>query len=133
MSALLGLIDRLRRPPGVVLWGGRPGIDRQLGSRADRREVERELYLAKLRREQAQRIATMSEAMRRSMRALGVAFTVHADGIRRAAPERAGLTVEAIEREHRRREALSRAAARARADTVARDLIRARNLIDGGR
>lgn len=122
MSALLGLIDRLRRPPGVVLWGGRPGIDRQLGSRADRREVERELYVAKLRREQAQRIAAMS----RAMRAVGVAFTAHVDGVRRAmrALERAGLTVEAIERERRRREALSRAAARARADTAARRALR---------
>lgn len=126
MSALLGLIDRLRRPPGVVLWGGRPGIDRQLGSRADRREVERELYLARIRREQARRIAAMSEAMQRSMRAVGVAFTLQAESLRRAMRglERVGLTVEAIERERRRREALSRAAARARADTAARRELR---------
>jgi hypothetical protein len=112
MTRLLDLIDRLRRPPALVAWGGRPGIDRQLGSAHDRRELERELHLARIRRAQAERIAAMSRSMNRAMRSLGVAFTVQAEGIVRAmrSLERAGLTVERIHRETRRREALTRAA-----------------------
>lgn len=126
MTRLLDLIDRLRRPPALVAWGGRVGIDRQLGSAHDRREFERELHLARIRRAQAERIAAMTRSMSRAMQAVGVAFTVHAEGVVRAmrSLERAGLTVERIRREQARRAARADiaavAAARADLDRIGR-------------
>lgn len=108
MTRLLDALDRFRRPPALVAWGGRPGIDRQLGSRADRRELERELILARLRRDSERRI----EALARGMRAAGVAFTIRLEGAARFAEamRKVGVTIEAAEREQRRRAALTRAA-----------------------
>lgn len=86
-DALLGL----RRDPAVVLWGGRPGLDLQLGSPAD---------VARARRMAAYRGFAL--AMRRATLAhqrVGTTFAEATAGMRRALAdlERASRSVEAAQ------------------------------------
>lgn len=70
-----------RRPPIVVLWGGRPGVDLQFGSPADSFRAER------LRRIAASRVAAVRAllAYRRAFVQFGVNAAQATDSFRRAA------------------------------------------------
>lgn len=61
-------------PERVVAWGGRPGIDVQVGSRHDRRRARHLDEVARLRLLSAASIARMTAAMKD----LGVVFGVAA-------------------------------------------------------
>lgn len=103
MSALRDVLDR--RPPRVVLWGGRPGIDLQAGSRDDRRRARDLDRIAEL----AHRLQPELAAIRAAMHQFGVSA---AEAIERMRP--AVDAMGRIAREHHARQ-LSGAAAAGRA------------------
>lgn len=84
-----------RRPPRVVLWGGRPGIDLQAGSLEDRLRAERLRRLAAI-------WAGVGKALlvyRRAFVQFGVNASQATESFRRAA-----AATDRIAREHRARQ-----------------------------
>jgi type II secretory pathway component PulF len=94
------MLTRLRRPPAIVLWGGRPGIDVQIGSRLDRSRTDAANRLAARRRE-LEAIAARNLA---AMRHLGVTF---AEALERMRPAMDAWTAAMVDVHRRQLRALS--------------------------
>lgn len=90
LEGALEWLQSLRRPPGVVLWGGRPGVDLQLGGRED-------LLLTRRRAAYYE----FGRAMHRAVRASGVSASLAAAGMRSSleAIARASKSVEDVQAE----------------------------------
>lgn len=59
------LVAPLRREVSVVLWGGRPGVDLQLGGDEDLARAERLLLHARVRRRRGAHLAALGAGMAR--------------------------------------------------------------------
>lgn len=72
-------------PARVVAWGGRPGIDLQVGSPRDLARARRLADFARFQRESLARIAAHQERYRRAFAAIGLTAASVARNMERAA------------------------------------------------
>lgn len=123
LARRLGRLEAIVNPPErVVAWGGRPGVDLQVGSPRDLRRAELLRRRAELRRESLQRIAALGARYRAAFAKIG-ASTARAfaslSGDATPAVEALRRTQASIEAIQRQRDAAGRSPMERLAATIA--------------